>query len=243
MSQEQKAAQEAEEAVKATDEQPAEGESPDKKLANEPDEDSKQLKADLKREREAREKAEKATADLAFKYRDKKRQPEEPIEDEASDDKPLTAKELQVILAKEREESRKEFHKSEADRVATNLSTSDMEKELLLEIYKNRSFPSHLSLEEKFEECFVIANKKKLLGENSELKRALRGKQGVSKDASTTHQDPPTGNAPKLAQGEAAEMARVGFKFNTTAKRFEKKLNNGQVLVKDKSGQTYIVKA
>lgn len=242
MSEEEQAAQEAEEAeakADATDEEPAEG-----KAKAEPDEESKQLEVELSRERAARKKAEEASADYAFKLREKKRKEskegwEEPDDEE---DTPLTKKGLQTLLAEERETVRKEAVASEAERLVSNVSTNDTERQLILEIHKNRSFPAHLSLAEQIEECYVIANKKKILGENSELKRALKGKSGVSHDASGSHQDAPTGSQPKLAKGDSAELARVGFKWNGSARRFEKKLANGGILVRETNGKTRLIK-
>lgn len=193
------------------------------------DEESKQLEAELQRERKAREDAEKAAADMAFKLREKKRNDEEEVEEE---EKPLTASQLQIVLAKEREATRKEMQAAEIDRIASGHSTSETEKQLILEIHKNRSFPNHLSLGEQIEECYLLANKKKILGENSELKRALRGKGGISNDFSSTHHDALSGTAPKIAASDNAELARVGFKYNLTTKRYEKKLSNGSMLVK-----------
>lgn len=223
------AAKEAEEAAKAEenaqDEQPTDGE-------HKPDEESIQLEATLKREREAREKAEKAAADTAFKLREERRKNKEADDEE----RPLTKSELQAILAEEREATQKVLQESETKKIVSTFSDNPKVQELVLEVYKNRSFPSHLTLEEKLGEAYLIANKDKVLGENAELKRAVMGKKTASKDSSTTHHDEPTGSQPKLPQGEAQEYARLGFTWNATKRRFEKKLPDGRILVKDKSG-------
>lgn len=234
-------ATEAEAQAEATDEEPTEEtKAAQGAKAEESDEDSKQLKAELERERAASKKAQEAAADYAFKLREKQRKEPEVEEEE----KPLTSKELMAILAREREATQKEMHAKETDRIAATMSGSETEKLLLLEIHKNRSFPAHLSLEEQIEECHLIANKKKYLGENNELKRALRARQGVSKDASGTHQEAPTGNQPKLGKGEAAVLAQTGFTYNATAKRYEKKFKNGDILVHDvKTKMNTLVKA
>lgn len=225
--------------VDTKDEQPTDGEP-----QGEPKEDSEQLKAELERERTARLKAEKAASDLAFKNRDKKRK-EEPQEDlEVDKDKPLTARDIQALLAKEREAIRKETQLEKIGQLASQMSSSETEKELILEIHKNRSFPAHLSVEEQLEECYILANKKKILGENSELKRALSSKSRVSTDSSTTHHDAPTASQPKLPADEAAEYARVGFKWNATNRTYEKKLPDGTKLVKNpRTGETRQVSA
>lgn len=206
-------------------------------------EDSAQLEAALKREREAREKAEKAAADTAFKLREEKRRQKEETAEEVDEDKPLTAKDLQRLLAEEREATQKAIQETETKKLAESLSSNPTEQALILEVYKNRSFPSHLSLQEKLEEAYLIANKDRVFGENKELKRALLGKRTVSKDTASTQQDEPTGSKPKLAPGDAQEYARLGFTWNDKQRRWQKKLSNGQLLIKEKGKGTRVVAA
>ncbi len=240
MSQENQAPLEAEEVVPTT---PDDNPQAEEKSAEE--ESTQSLQAQLQKEREAREKAEKAAADLAFKKRDRKRQVEEVEEVESGDeDRPITHRQLEDILAKQRDQERKALMSDRIDQLADTIAETGTEKELIVEMHKNRAFPSHLSLKEQLEECYIIANKKKILGQNAELKRALKGKGGVTSDGSSTHQDPPASSAPKLAAGDSAELARVGFHWNASTKRFEKKLPNGSLLVKDKgSSNTRVVRA
>lgn len=227
--------------AKESDDQTTEDESKD-----ESDEESQQLKAELEKERKARKEAETAAADKAFKLRElkeKKRGESEEREVQDDEEQPLTRKDLERIRAEEREATRKEMLSFEANRIASQLASSDTEKEVILEKWKNRSFPAHLSLEDQLEECYVITHRKKLLGERNEALRALKGKQGVNRDASGTHHDAQTGNQPKLAPADAAELARLGFKWNGTNRRYEKKLANGSWLVREKSGSTRLIKA
>ena len=215
----------------------------------EADEDSKQYKALLNKEREARKKAEKATADYAFKLREKARKKDEDYLDEFGDEleekkeKMMTAGEMRAILAEERELTRKEFSIGEARKIAGMFSSSETEKELILEVYNNRTFPSNLSVEEKIEECHLIANKKKIYGENRELKRALKGKSAVMSSGANAHHDTEDSKKPKMSSADSSELARVGFKWNSTANRFEKKLSNGDILIKNnKSSQAQLIK-
>lgn len=243
MSDEEKAALEAKQ---AEDEAKAKSDATDEQSDSEAndgtEDDSAQLKAELERERTARKKAEEAAAENAFKLREKKRKQEEENEEVEEDEKPLTASSLQAILSKEREATRKELQSERIAQIAGDLTSNDVEKELLVERFKNRSFPSHLSLEEQMEECYAGMFSKKLVGERNEALRALKGKEGVSRNT-TSHHDAPT-TQPKVAADLASEMARVGFKWNTTSRRYEKKLSNGQLLVKDqKTGATSLVKA
>lgn len=198
--------------------------------------------AELKKERGAREKAEKILAEKRFKEAERKRQLEENPDYIPDEEKPLTANQLETILARERQTTQKEMRISEATRLVENLTNSEAEKALVLEIFKNRNFPDHLSLEEQVEEAYVIANRKKILGENNELKRALKGKAGVNENyAGTYHDAPVSASKPTMAPQDAAEFARLGFKWNPTTRLYEKKLANGQTLVRDqKAHKTYL---
>jgi len=230
MPEEQKAAQEAQEVETSTDDETTEEKSK---------EESQQVdyKAELDKERQARELAEKSAADLAFKLREKKRNEEDYDEEE----KPLTAKELQKILAEERQANEKKALMFEAERIADTFSTNSEEKSLILEIHKNRSFPSHLTLSEQIEESYLIANKKRILGENSELKRALKSKQNVNNTSANTHQDEPSAGQPKMSPADAKALDLAGFKWNGTKRVYEKKLADGRTLIRDpKTKNTYL---
>jgi hypothetical protein len=198
--------------------------------------------AELQKEREARKKAEEKLATDAYKFREKKRENQVQEVEEADDDKPLTAKQLQALLAKEREATRKELQDREAGRIVADLSVNATEQQLTLEIWKNRSFPEHLSLQDQLEESYAIANRKKLISERNEALRALKGKQGANTDASGTHQEAPQAGQPKMAAADASELARLGFKWNGANRRYEKKLSNGKTLVHDqKAKRNYLV--
>lgn len=242
MTEENKAPQDAEQVetpeVDTPDEQPAEPTEPEQ--TPEGDEDSEQVKAQLEKEREARKKAEKAAADRAFKLREQKRNQQPEPEEEGK--KYLTREEAEEIVAREREKTRKEMLSDQIKGIADRLATNDTERDLIIETHRNRSFPEHLSLEQQLEECFVIANKSKILGENRELKRAVAGKQSVSTDAAETRQDEPKGKQPNISGADKAEFARLGFKWNGTNKRWEKKLPNGDTLVRQ-NGRNQLIPA
>ena len=232
MSEDQKAAQEAEEVVETTT---------DDETSN--DQESEESKQEinyaelLERETNARKEAEKAAADLAFKLRQKRRDGDYEEEEE---EKPLTAKQLQTILADERQATEKKLMSSEADRIASSLTNSNEEKAVVLEIHKNRTFPAYLSLQDQIEESYVIANRKKILGENSELKRALKGRDGVTRDVSA-HQDQPS-TKPNFSSADNKVISQLGFNWNATTKRFEKKLANGRILAMDsKTKKSYLI--
>jgi len=193
------------------------------------------IEAELKREREAREKAEKALADRAFKEREERRK--------SGEDKPLTASELESILVRERQFTQKEVRSVQISELAGRMSESDVEKNLIIEVHKNRTFPEHLSIEEQLEESYLIANRKKILGERAELLRALRGREGVTHDAASTHRDAPEGGEPNIPPADAQAFKAAGFVWNGKSRQYEKKLSNGSLLIRDsKTKQTRLVK-
>jgi len=200
-------------------------------------------KAVALREKEAREKAEKALADRRFKDTERKRKvqednEEDPIDD---DDKPITSRELQRILTENTQQTEKRLAGSHIKKLANGISTSPEEAEAIIEIHANRTFPAHLSLEEQIEEAHAIANRKKLVSTNSELKRALKSKNTASNDSAGTHRDPMEGTATKLSAGDTASYKRAGFNFDTSDKLWKKKLPSGKTLIKNpKTKQTYL---
>jgi hypothetical protein len=192
--------------------------------------ENQDYEARLKAEREAREKAEKALADKRFKEDEAKRRGESHQDDD--EDKPLTRKELQEVLAKERQDSRRLLEATRFEAVAKTLATSDAEAQAIMEVHRNRVFPAHLTIEQQVEESFAIVNSKKLISERNEALRALKNKDTVIKNPASTHQDgmqTPTKISPQDTQ--TAKLA--GLTWNATSKRFEKKLPNGSMIYQD----------
>jgi len=238
---EKKAALEAEQAEakakaeeKAKDEESAEESESDEEESEEEDEstpsDNIDYAAELERERKAREAAEKAAADNAFKLREVKRKKEEENDDDTEDDKPLTAKQFQELLAKERQANQRIIQEARITDIVKKFSDNEDERQLIVEIHKNRTFPDHLSLEEQLEEAYVIANRKKIMGERSELMRALKSKSGVNNNAAGTHHDAPK-SEPKIPADIKASLTKVGYVYNNVTKQMEKKLKTGKTLV------------
>lgn len=180
---------------------------------------------DAEIEKERKGKPDPLKAKDAFKERNEKRK--EPEDDE--DDKPLTKKDLQAILASERVERRSE----EALAVARGMAGSDKEAQLIVEKWKNRTFPPTLSLTEQIEESYAITHRKKLIGERNEALRALAGKETVNKNPATAHQEGQKGTEPKMAPNDLRAIQAAGFAFNSTTRRYEKKLSNGSTLIRD----------
>lgn len=193
----------------------------------------KQYDDDLQRERKAREAAEKAAADAAFRAREGRR--------DDDDDKPLTRAEYQALLAEERQITQREIHRVRIDEKVRALAGSNEEANLMIEVSKNRTFPSHYSAEEIAEEVYAIANRKRLIGERNEALRALAGRDGVDRNAAGTHHDAPKGGEPKLSDADKSVYASAGFSWNGNTRRYEKKLSGGRIIIKDpKTKRVYL---
>lgn len=189
-----------------------------------------------------RGKPDRKIAKVAFKERDKKRKEggDEGGEDDEVDDadQPLTRREAAVLF----ESEKKERQATDALVIARTLTANPKAAQLIVEKWKNRSFPPDLSLSEQLEEAYAITFSKKIIGERNEALRALKGKDNVNKDSSTTHREAMPGTQIKIAPQDDAAIKAAGFDFNRTAKRYEKKLSNGDILVKEPAGKTFIVK-
>lgn len=203
-------------------------------------------KAQAQKEREAREKAEqaiaKAKADAARRRKGKDDDAGDDDEDDEDDeDKPLTKRELEALLEENSQKTEKRLMAGQIRKCAEDLAESPDEADYIIEIHKNRTFPSHLSIEDQVREAHAIANAPRLRSKNKELARALQGKDSASKDSASSYRDPMSGNAPRQSSADQAAYKRAGFSFDTTSKLWTKKLPNGKTLVKDpKTGKVSI---
>lgn len=205
---------------------------------NEPD-----YEAQLEAERARRVSAETALAEKRFKAAERRRKAddddEEP-EDDEDDDTPITKKDLPGILATTRQEAIREVQAERIQEIALDLAENDAHAKLIVEIHKNRTWPSSIPLKEQLEEAAAIANRKKLVSKNKELTRALGSKGTVSRDAAGSHRDPAPSTAPKMDSKDVASYKRAGFAFDATTKLWKKKLPTGKFLIKDPvSKRTY----
>lgn len=190
-------------------------------------------KAELEKERKAREAAEKLIAESKFKSKHKKDEEEDDDDQDDDEDKPLTRRELESLLEKNRLKTIKETNSERVMEIAGEIADSQEEAELIAEIYKNRQFPAHLSVREQVEEAQAIANRKKIVSQKSELARALKNKANVSKDGADTHRDGQQGTKPKMSSQDESAYKRAGFEFDNKGKVWKKKLPNGKFLIKD----------
>lgn len=190
--------------------------------------------AELKKEREAREKAEQAAADAAFKLREKSRNNKQELDEQVDDeDKPLTAKDLKTYLDKQNQDMEKRLSEQKVSDMIEKFADSKEEAAYVKDIFQNRQFPSHLSLEDQVEEAYLIANRKKILGENSELKMALKNKRNVNTNAAGSHDEGLPSVEPELPSDIKTVIKQGGYTFNNSTRRWEKKTSNGTILVYD----------
>ena len=196
-------------------------------------------------EEDRRKKAEKALADKDFHDREDERQRkiESGNDGQLGEDKPLTASQLETILARERQETNKFLQSQKTEQLVRGMATSEDETQLILEIHKNRSWPSYIPLEKQVKEAFAIANADKLIGERNEALRALKGRQGVTTDSAVTYHDSPKPGEPHLEADTRLVLQQTGFTWNSSTSRYEKKLGNGNILYKDmRTNKVHILK-
>ncbi len=182
--------------------------------------------AELAKEKNAREKAEKELADRRFKEAEAKRKAEE--SGDGGEDKPLTTKDLDALENRLYQKAQKELQATRLSELADELAQTPAEADLILEIHKNRTFPSHLSLDEQMQEAYAIANGRKLAAKNQELARALRSKETSSRMSASSHQDSPTLDAPKLSSAEATALKDAGMTWDAIKRAFKKPISGGK---------------
>lgn len=203
------------------------------KEASHPDKKT-DYKAQAQREREAREKAEKALADKRFKDAERRRKAQEAGEQiEDDEDKPVTGRDLQRILDENTQKTEKRLMGDRIKEFADDLADSPEEAEAIREVHANRTFPSYLSLQEQVQEAHAIVNRARLNSTNSELKRALKSKNTAFNDPSGTHRDPMDSPAPKMAPDMESSLKSGGFTYDSKSKLWKKKLPTGKFLYKD----------
>ena len=93
-----------------------------------------------------------------------------------------------------------------------------------MEIHKNRTFPAHLSLDEQIEEAYAIANRKKVMAENSELRRKIKSDKTKGSGQEGTQRDTRENGEPKLAPQDLASLQQSGFTWNANKNVYQKPL-------------------
>lgn len=177
----------------------------------------------------------------AFRKRQEKRKEKGEDEEEDDEDKPLTKKELREFLSRERQAIITEAQADRIQAIASSLTDNPKEAELIIARHKNRVFPEGMSLKDQLEEIHAGIAYKRLKSTNSELTRAVKSKETVSKDSASAHRDPMAGTAPKQSADDAAAYKRAGFSYDTTKRIWKKVLPNKKTLFKDpKTKRTWV---
>ena len=176
--------------------------------------------------------AEQAAADIAFKLREARRKPKDEEEEEDDEDKPLTRREFLELQSQERQTTKKELQETRALEIARTLTSSEAEARAAVLFWKTRVNPTG-NLEDDVSFAVGGLNHKRVVAKNSELARALRGREGVLTDSLGIYRDAPEGTAPKMDAATTASYKRAGFIYDPKDKLWKKKLPNGKFLIKD----------
>jgi hypothetical protein len=202
-------------------------------------EDSSSKEEDLTALIEAEKTRNKPDPRKAMERIEKKRhQEEDEIVDE--EDRPVTRKELERFLAEQQQRIVLESQEDKIVQISEEVAGSAQEAEFVRAVHANRVFPAGMSLREQMQEAYAIANAKRIAARNAELTRKIISQQNASKNTATTHRDPQKGTEPELAPDLKASLVRSGYTFNGTTRRYEKKLPNGKILVKESGKPPYL---
>ena len=170
----------------------------------------------------------------------KKLQPESEDDEVDDEDRPLTRREMEAMLA---ENAHRQTIESQGDRlveISESLAESAQEAELIRQVHSNRVFPMGMSLSEQLMEARAIANVRRTEAQKSELARKVLSQNTVSRNTATTYRDPQKSLEPDLAPDLKLSMTRAGYVFNGTSRQYEKKLPNGKTLIKQPGRPPYI---
>lgn len=166
---------------------------------------------------------------------------EEPDEPEDDSARPVTRKELEDIIAKERQAAYSTAYADRITELSEELGETPQEAELIRTIHANRVFPADMPLRDQLSEAHAIASYKRMQARNGELARAVLSQQTATRSTATTHRDPQAAAEPTLAPDVQASLKRAGYTFNSMNRRYEKKLPNGKTLVKEGNRPPYTV--
>jgi hypothetical protein len=190
---------------------------------------------ELKKERERGRQEGFAEAEFKRRENKRKKKPEDASEDEdkedvdeEDEDKPLTAKQVRELLERDRQQTRKELQSGAIRDIAGRLTKNPHERDLIIEIHKNRIFPEGLSLEEQLDEAQAIANRKRVKAQTDELKRSLQGKNGKNDNPAVTRRDAPITSEPKISAKDVQSMKAQGFVWDGALKIYKKPIGNNK---------------
>lgn len=140
-------------------------------------------KAELERERKAREKAESDRDNykkgmLKAKSKKKKDEWDDDFEDEEDDQEDVINRKVEELVSKKSEDIYKKLSQNQVNDRLDKYASSEDEKELMRFHLEHTINPSG-DLDKDVQDAKLIANRKSLLTENQELKAALRAKGSI----------------------------------------------------------------
>jgi len=168
----------------------------------EADETSIDHKAELEREREARKKAETALAEKRFKSKERN----EVVEEDDEDTDTVTKKDLDNL----RNSLLNSQQEDKIEKAAQAISNSPEEAEHVRDVYLNRITPTG-NLEEDMEAAYAIANRKKLISENKEIKRAALARNNTSTGAAGSVKNREASETSAVSPADKAFLKKSGF--------------------------------
>lgn len=199
----------------------------------------KPLTIDYKAEHD---KLQKKIAEDAFKFRKQKKaetSDDDSDEDDSEEDKPLTRAEVARMLAEEKATLAKQFAVKEATTLASSLTSNEDEAQYAVAMWQHVTLPFD-TMQEQMEFIVGGMNAKRILAQNSELKRALVSKDTARKNTATTTRDAQTMGQPKTDPQVASVLKTQGYTYNSNQKVYSKKLANGKIMYNDGKGKTWV---
>lgn len=172
----------------------------------------------------------------------KKRQQEDPQDDDDLDeeDRPMTRAEVQELLNRNTHDTILASQKTEIQNTSEDIAETPEEAELIRTIHANRVYPVGMSIREQMQEAQAVATIQRERAKNGELARKIQSQNNVSRNTATSHRDPQAPLEPDLAPDLKDSMKRSGYTYNSSNKRYEKKLPNGKILLKEKDKAPYL---
>lgn len=165
---------------------------------------------------------------------------QEEEEEEDEEERPVTRRELAEMLARQAHENTLISQEDTIIELSESLGQTSQEAELIRSIHANRIFPVGMPLREQLAEAAAIANVKRVEARNAELTRKIQSQNTVSRNTATTHRDPQANLEPDMAPDLKVSMQRAGYIYNSSSRRYEKKLPNGKTLVKENGKPPYL---
>ena len=165
---------------------------------------------------------------------------QEEEEEQDEDERPVTRRELADMLAEQVHRNTLVTQEDSIVELSESLGQTSQEAELIRSIHANRIFPVGMPLREQMAEAAAIANVKRVEARNAELTRKIQSQNTVSRNTATTHRDPQVSLEPEMAPDLKVSMQRAGYIYNSTSRRYEKKLPNGKTLVKEPNKAPYL---